>query len=49
MIHRAYMVILNLNRYIFETFQSYSTKKTSKILFSRPYLTGHQLPEVINM
>ena len=48
MIHRAYMVILNLNRYIFETFQSYSTK-TSKILFSSPYLTGHQLPEVINM
>ena len=48
MIHRAYMVILNLNRYIFETFQSYSTK-TSKILFFSPYLTGHQLPEVINM
>ena len=48
MIHRAYMVILNLNRYIFKTFQSYSTK-TSKILFSSPYLTGHQLPEVINM
>ena len=48
MIHRAYMVILNLNNFIFETFQSYS-KKTPKILFSSPYLTGHQLPEVINM